>query len=108
VDAVLARARQGALLREGLRVVLAGQPNVGKSSCSTRWPVPSWPSSRRFPAPRATASARRIQIEGVPLHVTDTAGLRHDVDAADEVERIGIGRSWEAIARPTRCSSCTT
>jgi tRNA modification GTPase len=44
-DGVLARARQGALLREGLQVVLAGQPNVGKSSCSTRWPGPSWPSS---------------------------------------------------------------
>jgi tRNA modification GTPase len=38
-----------------------------------------------------------IQIEGVPLHVIDTAGLRHDTEAADEVERIGIGRSWEAI-----------
>jgi tRNA modification GTPase len=38
-----------------------------------------------------------IQIEGVPVHVTDTAGLRHDEQAADEVERIGIGRSWEAI-----------
>jgi len=40
-----------------------------------------------------------IQIEGVPLHITDTAGLRHDTEAADEVERIGIGRSWQAIGQ---------
>ena len=67
-----------------------------RARCSTRWPAPSWRSSRRSPAPRATRSAQTIQIEGVPLHVVDTAGLR---EASDEVERIGIARSWAEIER---------
>ena len=97
VGAALARARQGALLREGLRVVLAGQPNVGKSSLLNALAGAELAIVTAIPGTTRDRVAETIQIEGVPLHVTDTAGLREHADVADEVERIGIGRSWEAI-----------
>ena len=97
VAAALARARQGALLREGLRVVLAGQPNVGKSSLLNALAGAELAIVTPIPGTTRDRVAETVQIEGVPLHITDTAGLRHDTEAADEVERIGIGRSWEAI-----------
>ncbi len=95
--AVLDGARQGALLREGLRVVLAGQPNVGKSSILNALAGAELAIVTPVPGTTRDRVSESIQIEGVPLHVTDTAGLRHDEHAADEVERIGIGRSWGAI-----------
>ena len=97
IAATLLRARQGALLREGLRVVLAGQPNVGKSSLLNALAGAELAIVTPIPGTTRDRVAETIQIEGVPLHITDTAGLRHDTEAADEVERIGIGRSWEAI-----------
>ncbi len=97
LDAALARARQGALLREGLRVVLAGQPNVGKSSLLNALAGAELAIVTPIPGTTRDKVSETIQIEGVPLHITDTAGLRADVEAADEVERIGIGRSWQAI-----------
>jgi tRNA modification GTPase len=99
LDAALARARQGALLREGLRVVLAGQPNVGKSSLLNALAGAELAIVTPIPGTTRDKVSETIQIEGVPLHVTDTAGLRHDTEAADEVERIGIGRSWQAIGQ---------
>ncbi len=98
VGRCLARARQGALLREGLRVVLAGQPNVGKSSLLNALAGAELAIVTPIPGTTRDRVAETIQIEGVPLHVTDTAGLRLPHEAADEVERIGIARSWEAIA----------
>jgi tRNA modification GTPase len=97
LDAVLATARQGALLREGLRVVLAGQPNVGKSSLLNALAGAELAIVTPVPGTTRDRVSESIQVEGVPLHITDTAGLRHDEHAADEVERIGIGRSWGAI-----------
>lgn len=97
LDGVLAAARQGALLREGLRVVLAGQPNVGKSSLLNALAGAELAIVTPIPGTTRDRVSESIQIEGVPLHITDTAGLRHDGHAADEVERIGIGRSWHAI-----------
>ena len=97
VAATLARARQGALLREGLRVVLAGQPNVGKSSLLNALAGAELAIVTPIPGTTRDRVAETIQIEGVPLHITDTAGLRHDSEAADEVERIGMQRSWESI-----------
>ena len=95
VAAALARARQGALLREGLRVVLAGQTNVGKSSLLNALAGAELAIVTPIPGTTRDRVAQTIQIEGVPLHVIDTAGLREHTH--DEVERIGIGRSWEAI-----------
>jgi len=96
VEAALASARQGALLREGMTVVIAGQPNVGKSSLLNALAGAELAIVTAVPGTTRDRIGETIQIEGVPLHVTDTAGLRDE--AGDEVERIGIGRSWEAIA----------
>jgi len=94
--AVQARTRQGALLRDGLKVVLAGQPNVGKSSLLNALAGAELAIVTPIPGTTRDKVSQTIQIEGVPLHITDTAGLRDD--AADEVERIGVSRSWDAIA----------
>lgn len=94
VDAVLDRARQGALLREGIRVVLAGQPNVGKSSLLNALAGAELAIVTPIAGTTRDKVTQTIQIEGVPLHVIDTAGLR---EATDEVERIGISRSWSEI-----------
>jgi tRNA modification GTPase len=94
----LGRARQGAQLREGRRVVLAGQPNVGKSSLLNALAGAELAIVTPIPGTTRDRVAETIQIDGVPLHVTDTAGLRLPHEAADVVERIGIARSWEAIA----------
>lgn len=98
IVSALGRARQGALLREGLRVVLAGQPNVGKSSLLNALAGAELAIVTPIPGTTRDRVAETIQIDGVPLHITDTAGLRLPHEAADEVERIGIARSWEAIA----------
>jgi tRNA modification GTPase len=95
LDAVLARARQGALLREGISVVIAGQPNVGKSSLLNALAGAELAIVTPIPGTTRDKVSQTIQIEGVPLHVIDTAGLREQ--AGDEVERIGIERSWDAV-----------
>ena len=96
VATVLDRARQGALLREGIQVVLAGQPNVGKSSLLNALAGAELAIVTPIPGTTRDKVSQTIQIEGVPLHVIDTAGLR---EAGDEVERIGIARSWDEINR---------
>jgi tRNA modification GTPase len=98
LDAVLARARQGALLREGLQVVLAGQPNAGKSSLLNALAGAELAIVTPIAGTTRDKVSQTIQIEGVPLHIVDTAGLRDEAEASDEVERIGMARSWEAIA----------
>jgi len=99
VARVLDRARQGALLREGIQVVLAGQPNVGKSSLLNALAGAELAIVTPIPGTTRDKVSQTIQIEGVPLHVVDTAGLRELGDTGDEVERIGIARSWDEIAR---------
>jgi tRNA modification GTPase len=95
LDAVMLRARQGALLREGLRVVLAGAPNVGKSSLLNALAGAELAIVTPIAGTTRDRITETIQIHGVPVHVVDTAGLR---ESSDEVERIGIERSWQAIA----------
>lgn len=93
--AVLDRSQQGALLREGIKVVLAGQPNVGKSSLLNALAGAELAIVTPIPGTTRDKVSQTIQIEGVPLHISDTAGLR---ETEDEVERIGVARSWDAIA----------
>jgi len=96
LDAVLDRTRQGALLREGIKVVLAGQPNVGKSSLLNLLAGAELAIVTPIAGTTRDKVSQTIQIEGVPLHISDTAGLRDNT--IDEVERIGVSRSWDAIA----------
>ena len=93
---VLDHMRQGALLREGMTVVLAGQPNVGKSSLLNALAGAELAIVTPVPGTTRDKIAQTIQIEGVPVHVIDTAGLRESNDA---VESIGIARSWGEIER---------
>jgi tRNA modification GTPase len=92
---LMQRARQGALLREGIKVVIAGQPNVGKSSLLNALAGAELAIVTPVAGTTRDKVQQTIQIEGVPLHVIDTAGLR---DSDDEVEKIGIARAWNAIA----------
>ena len=99
LQAVLASARRGALLREGIHVVLAGQPNVGKSSLLNALAGAELAIVTPIAGTTRDKIGQTIQIEGVPIHVVDTAGLRAPDDVRDEIERIGIRRSWDEIAR---------
>ena len=92
----LERAKQGSLLRTGLHVVLAGQPNVGKSSLLNRLAGEDLAIVTALPGTTRDTVRQAVQIEGVPLHLVDTAGLR---ETADEVERLGIARTWSEIER---------
>jgi len=99
LHAVLGAAQRGALLREGIHVVLAGQPNVGKSSLLNALAGAELAIVTPIPGTTRDKVAQTIQIDGVPVHVVDTAGLRALDNALDEVERIGITRSWAEIGR---------
>ena len=88
------RARQGRILREGLHVVLAGQPNVGKSSLLNALAGDDIAIVTPIAGTTRDKVVQQIHIQGVPLHIVDTAGLR---DTDDTVESMGIARSWQAI-----------
>jgi len=92
--AVLQHAHQGSLLREGIKVVIAGQPNAGKSSLLNALAGAELAIVTPIPGTTRDKVQQTIQIEGVPLHVIDTAGLR---ESHDEVEQIGIARAWAEI-----------
>jgi tRNA modification GTPase len=91
---VMRRARQGALLREGIKVVIAGQPNAGKSSLLNALAGAELAIVTPVAGTTRDVVSQTIQIEGVPLHVIDTAGLR---ESDDHVEKIGIARAWDQI-----------
>jgi tRNA modification GTPase len=95
---VMAQTKQGALLREGIRVVIAGQPNAGKSSLLNALAGAELAIVTPIAGTTRDVVQQTIQIEGVPLHVVDTAGLRDHPDV-DEVERIGIARAWDQIGQ---------
>ncbi|XPE48881.1 GTPase [Shigella flexneri] len=94
-----AEARQGSLLREGMKVVIAGRPNAGKSSLLNA--LAGREAAIVTDIARTTRDVLRehIHIDGMPLHIIDTAGLR---EASDEVERIGIERAWQEIEQADR------
>ena len=92
---VLTQARQGALLREGMHVVIAGQPNAGKSSLLNALAGAELAIVTPIAGTTRDKVQQTIQIQGIPVHVVDTAGLRK---SDDEVEKIGIARAWEAIS----------
>ena len=96
LDSIAARARQGNLLREGLDVVLIGQPNVGKSSLMNQLAGDDVAIVTPHAGTTRDAIRSSVEIRGIPLHIIDTAGLR---ESADPIERIGIERTWATIAR---------
>jgi tRNA modification GTPase len=94
LDRVLVQARQGAVLRQGLQVVLVGEPNVGKSSVLNALAGDDVAIVTPIAGTTRDRIVQPIQVGGVLLNVVDTAGLR---DTADEVERLGIERTWQAV-----------
>jgi len=96
LDEVLRKSRQGSLLRSGIHVVLAGRPNVGKSSLLNRLAGEERAIVTAVPGTTRDALREPIQIEGVPLVVVDTAGLR---PSSDVVERLGIERTQQELER---------
>ncbi len=93
---VLASARRGALLREGVKVVIAGAPNVGKSSIINRLSGSEVAIVTAIPGTTRDAIRQDIQLAGVPLHLVDTAGLR---PTEDVVEKLGIARTERELAQ---------
>lgn len=92
--AIRQKARQGALLREGIKVVIAGRPNAGKSSLLNALAGAELAIVSPIAGTTRDKVQQTIQMEGVPVHVVDTAGLR---ESADEIERMGVQRAWAEI-----------
>lgn len=94
VAKVMLRTRQGALLREGIKVVIAGQPNAGKSSLLNALAGAELAIVTPVAGTTRDKIQQTIQINGVPVHVVDTAGLR---ESHDVVEKLGVERAWDEI-----------
>lgn len=99
LDSILQSANQGALLREGMRVVIAGKPNAGKSSLLNALAGEDRAIVTAIPGTTRDVLHERIQLDGMPLHVIDTAGLR---ESEDLVEQEGIRRAWAEIEQADR------
>jgi len=93
LSTIFSKAKQGALLREGFQVVLIGQPNVGKSSLLNTLSGESLAIVTEIAGTTRDTIKTHIQLNGVPLNIIDTAGLR---ETEDTVEKFGIDRTWQA------------
>ena len=98
LELVFSQAAQGALLRDGLKVVLAGQPNVGKSSLLNTLAGADIAIVTPIAGTTRDKITETIHVEGIPINIIDTAGIREADEADGEVERIGILRTWAAVA----------
>ncbi|CAH0993025.1 tRNA modification GTPase MnmE [Sinobacterium norvegicum] len=96
---VMQQARQGSLLSEGMTVVIAGKPNAGKSSLLNSLSGKESAIVTDIAGTTRDVLREQIQIDGMPLHIIDTAGLR---ESADVVEQIGIDRAWSEIEKADR------
>jgi tRNA modification GTPase len=99
LDAVMRQARQGSLLQEGMKLVIAGKPNAGKSSLLNALSGSDSAIVTAIAGTTRDVLREHIQIDGMPLHIVDTAGLR---DSEDEVEQEGIRRAWQEMASADR------
>jgi tRNA modification GTPase len=99
LDAVRGEAKQGALLREGMKVVIAGRPNAGKSSLLNALAGRESAIVTEIAGTTRDVLREHIHLDGMPLHIIDTAGLR---DTQDKVEQIGIERAWAEIEQADR------
>ncbi|MFD1216763.1 tRNA uridine-5-carboxymethylaminomethyl(34) synthesis GTPase MnmE [Microbulbifer celer] len=99
LDGVEAQARQGAIMREGMQVAIAGRPNAGKSSLLNALAGKDTAIVTDIAGTTRDVLREHIHIDGMPLHIADTAGLR---DSPDRVEQIGIQRAWEEIRAADR------
>jgi len=99
IASVRAQAQQGSLMREGMRVVIAGKPNAGKSSLLNALSGKETAIVTDIEGTTRDVLSEQIHIDGMPLHIIDTAGIR---ESADKVEQIGIERAWQEIAKADR------
>lgn len=94
---VLRKTQQGAILREGIRVVISGQPNVGKSTLLNALAGQDLAIVSDIAGTTRDRIEQTVQLFGFPLLLVDTAGLREQTERIDPIEKLGIGRSWKAI-----------
>ncbi|MBX2857123.1 MAG: tRNA uridine-5-carboxymethylaminomethyl(34) synthesis GTPase MnmE [Cellvibrionaceae bacterium] len=99
LSVVLQKAQQGVLVREGMKVAIAGRPNAGKSSLLNALAQQDIAIVTDIPGTTRDVLSEHIHIDGMPLHISDTAGLRN---TRDKVEQIGMDRAWQAFRQADR------